>query len=115
THPVALLVPSAFAPTAFTLPADGITSVGAVLNATVNPRGVPTRVWFEWGTTAAYGHVTPAQTLGAAWSNITVSATLTGLTPGQTYYFRARSSNLVGPGDGPQLSFAWSAAQPAIT
>ena len=32
------------------LAATGITNVGATLNGTVNPNGLATQAWFEWGT-----------------------------------------------------------------
>ena len=37
-------------PVVVTGSATGITNVGATLNGTVNPNGLATEAWFEWGT-----------------------------------------------------------------
>lgn len=57
---------------------------------------------FEWGETPALGNTTPTQscTTGTAFSFV-----LTGLTPGETYYFRAFATNSAGTGYGDILSF----------
>jgi hypothetical protein len=43
-------------------------------------------VWFEWGTSTAYGQTTAMQTM---YSPATFNYTLQGLNPGTTYHFRA--------------------------
>jgi hypothetical protein len=97
-----------------TLPASGITSASATLKAAVNPHGVPTTAWFEWGTTPSCGNSTAVQSLGTVSSNVTVSAQIAGLAKGQTYYFRVHASNPVGPASGAGLSFAWAPTAPAL-
>jgi len=47
-------------------------------------------VWFEWGTTPAYGNSTSFQTLSSISA---FSADISGLDPNTTYYFRARAKN----------------------
>jgi len=111
---VALAIPAMFAPAAATLPATSITSAGAILNAIVNPHGAPATVWFDWGTSPSYGNSTPVQSLGGISSNITVSATLSGLANNQTYYFRVRAQSPVGPSLGADLSFAWNSSWPVL-
>ena len=114
THAVALSLPVSYAPTALTLPAADITSSTVLLSASVNPRGVPTSVWFDWGTTTNLGNSTPVQQLSAVASNLTITASLTGLTPNSTYFFRVRTTNPVGPADGVAVGFAWSSASPTL-
>jgi hypothetical protein len=115
SHPVALTVPAVFAPAATTSAATAITSSGAVLNSVINPRGAPTSVWFEWGTTTNLGNSTPPQHLSAVSSNLTVTASIsTGLGSNQPCYFRVRASNPVGAGQGTMLSFAWNSARPTL-
>ena len=50
---------------AITLPAANITATQAVLQGSVNPNGLPTMAWFEWGTTTNYGNFTAESTLGS--------------------------------------------------
>jgi hypothetical protein len=109
-----LAVPAVYAPFALTRPATGVTSSGAVLNAVVNPQGAPTTAWFEWGTSPALGNSTPVTKVGDFSSNITFSATLTGLQPGTAYYYRVSAANMLGASSTDIKSFAWSPAPPSI-
>ena len=70
--------------------AGSVTSNSAVLNGIGNPAGVSTQVYFEWGIGmgTAYGTSTPFQPIGSGTNPVTVSAALTGLTPGRTYHYR---------------------------
>ncbi|MBS0659772.1 MAG: hypothetical protein JSR82_16145 [Verrucomicrobia bacterium] len=70
-------------------PATGLTSTGVTLNGTTNPSGLDATVSFEYGLTASYGSTvaaTPSSVSGTA--PVAVSATLSGLTPATTYYYR---------------------------
>jgi hypothetical protein len=103
-----------FAPLVATLPATGISSTGAVLNAEVNPNGAATTAWFDWGITTNYVNSTSPQSLGNGTSNLVVTAALAGLSNNITYFFRARTTNIIGATGGSNSSFAWSAARPII-
>jgi len=77
--------------------ASAIGSTGATLNGTVNPNGFVTTAEFEFGNTPSYGNtasVTLSPNNGTIAQN--VSAVLTGLTPGTTYCFRLRATNVDG-------------------
>lgn len=90
-----LIVTSA-SPVVQTLAANNRTSNSARLNATVNPNGLTTQVWFEWGATSSYGNTTSTQSLGSGGSSVSAYAAITGLTAGSTYHFRAVASNASG-------------------
>ena len=77
-------------------PASSIGSSSATLNATINPNGLVTSGWFEWGTTTAYGNTTPAQGLGSGTSTTAINQPVSGLSPGSTYHFRAVAQNSAG-------------------
>ena len=77
---------SVTAPAVTTGAASGNVCSTAVLNGTVTPNG-SADVYFDYGTTTAYGTRVPAGTFSAT-SPVAVSATITGLTPGATYHFR---------------------------
>jgi hypothetical protein len=78
-------------------PADGLTPSAAELNGSVKPVGSVASVSFEYGTTNAYGQITPSQpVLGV--SEVEINSSLSGLTPSTTYHFR-----LVGNFDGVEI------------
>lgn len=71
-------------------------STGALLRAKVDPSNHATTVVFAYGTTTAYGNVTPAATVSRSASWETVSARLEGLEPATTYHFRVEATNSKG-------------------
>lgn len=95
------------APTVATNPATSITVSGATLNGSVNPNGLATAAWFEWGTDSNLGTFdnTTAQNIGSALTDQPILAALPGLTVGTTYYFRAAASNSGGVTKGTIRSF----------
>ena len=78
--------------------ASSITPTAATLNATVNPQGSATTFHFEYGTTTAYGASAPSPDGdgGSGQGDATVSAPITGLTPGSVYHFRVVADNGTG-------------------
>ncbi len=87
--------PAATPPTVTTRSATSIGTTRATLRGGVNPKGVQTTYWFEFGLTAAYGTRTTTGTLAAGNSTRSVSAMLTVLQPAKTYHYRvvAQSQN----------------------
>ena len=86
------------APTTTTVAATGVSLHVATLNGTVNPHAQDTNAWFEWGTdsTLAAPTLTSTQAIGAGSADNSVSAGLSGLTLGTTYYYRVAASNASG-------------------
>ncbi len=76
--------------------ADGLTTQGAILHGTVNPVAGSAACRFEYGP-VSLDTWTAVQTVNSAQA---VSATLTGLLPGQTYFYRLIATN----GSGGQFS-----------
>jgi len=101
------------APLVTTTAATGVTATTATLNASVNPNGVATTVYFEWGTTTAYGTTTGSLNLGSGTAAVPVVLAISGLTNGVTYYFQAVANNAYGTNLGGQLSF--TTAAPTVT
>jgi hypothetical protein len=82
-------------PVVITNPATLITSHSAGLNGTVDPHGLSTTVYFQFGRTTAYGSRTPNQTkTGNNYQNLT--ANIAGLSAGTTYHFRIVGINTAG-------------------
>ena len=84
---------------------NGVTALGANLRARVNPRGLATTVRFEYGTTTAYGKVTPEQAIGAGSSTVTVAAAVGDLASGTRYQYRAVATSAAGVTRGSNRSF----------
>ena len=85
--------------------ASGVATPNATLNATVNPNGVDTQYFFEYGTTESYGSYTTAEDAGAGTSPVPVSAAIGGLASGTTYYFRIVASSAIGEVFGGPVAF----------
>lgn len=72
--------------------ASAVASTSSTLNATVNPNGVAATVSFEYGTSnsaAALTSSTPNQAFSGS-SDQLVSAVISGLASGSTYYYRVK-------------------------
>ena len=91
-------------PVVRTNPATLITSHSATLNGTVNPHGLSTTVYFQYGRTISYGSRTPNQIkTGNNYQN--VSANISGLTAHTTYHFRVVGTNTAGTRYGGDRTF----------
>lgn len=83
-------------PSVTTSSAANVTSTSATLNGTVNPNGVATGAFFQWGTSTTYGNLTTSQTLGSGTGILNVSASVSGLSPNTVYHFRSVAANSTG-------------------
>jgi alpha-tubulin suppressor-like RCC1 family protein len=95
------------APTAITGAASHVEADAATLSGSVDPGGENVReCLFEYGTSPAYGSSVPCSPApGSGTSYVPVSAALTSLQRGQTYYFRVAATNAQGTGYGAQQTF----------
>jgi hypothetical protein len=93
---------AAFPPTVQTLSATSITHGTAVLNATVNPNGVSTTAYFQYGTTTGYGSST-TQTGVSSFGPF--NASLSGLPANTTFHFRIVASSSAGVSYGADTDF----------
>jgi hypothetical protein len=91
-------------PVAITNPATSIASFSATLKGTVDPHGLSTTVYFQYGRSTSYGSRTPNQTkTGNNYQN--VSANISGLSAHTTYHFRIVASNTAGTRYGTDRTF----------
>jgi len=98
--------------TVTTSSASSVSQNSATLNGYVVPNNTNTSVWFEYGTTQAFGLATPNMNYGNTTS---FSGYISGLNPNTTYYFRAMAS---GATPGNTLSFTTTgtvASVPIVT
>lgn len=81
-------------PSAAITPPNAITATSATLNGTVNANAAETTVTFEYGLMPNYGSsVAATQGTVSGTGETPVSATLTGLAPHTTYYYRITATN----------------------
>ena len=73
-----------------------ITSDGATLHGTLNPKGSDTTYRFEYGTTTAYGSTSSDAVVTADQADHAVDAVVTGLASGTLYHFRLSADNGTG-------------------
>jgi outer membrane protein assembly factor BamB len=91
-------------PVVITSPATSITSFSAKLNGSLDPHGLDTNVYFQYGTTTSYGLATPVQSkTGNTYQN--VAANISALAASNTYHFRIVATNSAGTRYGSDRSF----------
>ena len=98
----------ALAPTATTQAATSVSRTAATLNGSINWGGSTTAITYCYGTNSNLsGCTTGTPSPSSATSDGAISAplSLTGLTPGTTYYYRISGTNNTGTTDGSILSF----------
>jgi hypothetical protein len=75
--------------------ATNIANSSATLHGSLDPHGLTTHVYFQYGTTTSYGHNTAMQSQsGNTYRNI--AANISGLTTHTTYHFRIAATNSAG-------------------
>src|SRR4029077_1912863 len=91
-------------PVVITNPATVVLSYSATLNGSVDPHGLTTTVYFQYGTTTSYGFTTASQSkTGNTYQS--VSANISGLSASTTYHFRLVATNSAGTTYGSDLTF----------
>jgi hypothetical protein len=103
-----------------TYPATELQGTGAMLNGSLEPNGVDTHAWFEYSSqfeydrTGSYGSATPHQEVGDASEVKPVDASITGLEPNTTYYYRLATENTFGVTLGGVEIFTSAAIPPVL-
>jgi autotransporter-associated beta strand protein len=93
------------APIAATGAPSVVSFSAATLIGAVNPNGLPTSVYFEFGLTPLYGQSTPVQLIPAGQGIVDVQAPNGGLIPNSTYHYRLVASNAAGTAFGDDVVF----------
>jgi hypothetical protein len=128
TVAVACLLPaSALAvakPTVITGTSTNLSPDAATVTGALNPNGLVTTWYFQYGRTKSYGSRTTAQDAGSGTKRVGVSSTLTGLANKTTYHYRLVATNSQGTTFGgdrtfrtpetPTVSTIASSANPAV-
>lgn len=102
-------------PVVLTGPVTNATWGSATLNGLVNPNGLSTMVWFEYGTmTGAYGGRTTAQEV-VGTTDLEVGINVSGLSSGKTYYYRIVGQNTEGLVYGSERAFITGDTTPPVS
>jgi len=96
-------------PAASTGPATQVSYASASLTGLVNQRGQTTNYYFQYGTSRAYGALTPLTPAGSGTKNIPVSEPVSGLAPVTTYHFRLVAVGASGTARGADRTFKTTA------
>jgi hypothetical protein len=99
-------------PTVTTLAATLVGTTNATLHGSVNPNGLSTAAWFQYGTTTNYGGATPTSNAGNGITPLQTNALITTLSPGTLYHFRFVGTNSAGTNFGSDLTFLTVAILP---
>ena len=87
------------------LPVTGLTATNATLNASVNPNGAATTVYFAYGTDTNYGTTDSLGNIGSGSVAANVSDAISNLLAGTVYHWRVTASNSLGVVSGADQTF----------
>jgi uncharacterized repeat protein (TIGR03806 family) len=93
-------------PEAETYGGRATSSTTAVLQGQVDPRGLATQYYFEYGPQPTLIFSTPPVTIGGASAPVVVSAPISGLDPDTVYTVRLHAANAEGADSGGQQTFS---------
>jgi hypothetical protein len=85
--------------------ATGVSDSAATLHGSVNPKGLATTYYFEYGTTRRYGSRTPDAAAGHGSKGVNVKSAVGGLKPNTAYHYRLVASNPDGVTSGGDRTF----------
>jgi phosphodiesterase/alkaline phosphatase D-like protein len=100
------------APIVITGPSRDVTASSATIGGTINPNGMATTYYFDYGLTPAFGGKVPLtpQSAGSGTSPVSVTTSLAGLKANTTYYYRLVAVNSDGTSNGANMTLQTSSA-----
>jgi hypothetical protein len=102
-------------PTVHTGYASPSSPSSATVRAKVDPHGLATEYRFDYGTTTAYGALTPSAPAGSGTQEAAVAQTIGGLAPFTTYHYRVIATSSAGTAIGQDATFTTRKAPLALT
>jgi hypothetical protein len=101
-------------PNATTRAATDVSPTAATLHGSLNPNGLVTTWYFQFGKTKSYGNRTPALDAGSGSKAVQVSSGLTNLAANTTYHYRLVATNSAGSRLGGDRTFK-TPQQPTVS
>jgi hypothetical protein len=102
------------APAATTRSVSNIGETSATLNSTVNPNGVATTVYFDYGTSTSYGSKSSSKSAGTGRNAVNVAIGVSGLAANTTYHVRVVAVSSIGTTTGSDVTFT-TKGRPIVT
>ena len=102
-------------PLVSTGPVTEVGPTGATVAGAVNPNGLATSWYVEYGPTTAYGSKTASADAGSGTDFVAVSASLTGLQAGTSYHYRFSATSKAGTAVGMDGVLATTAKPQVVT
>jgi hypothetical protein len=108
-------------PTATTGGNSNVTSTSATLAGSINPNGLDTHYYIEWGKEASKPYENfaptpyPGEDLGSGTQTLNRNVTASGLSPNTVYYYRTVASSPTGTSEGGTGSFKTLPIPPSAT
>lgn len=93
------------APSVATGTPSGFSSTSVEIYGVVNPNGLPTYFYWEWGTTTAYGAILYPGSVGGQTTAMSITSWIGGLDPDTTYHYQLVATNSAGVSLGGDQSF----------
>jgi hypothetical protein len=100
-------------PLASTNAASSVGQNSATFAGSVDPNGMGTTAYFQYGTTASYGYTTDPQSVGSGTSSLTVTQAVFGLMCNAPYHFRIVATSSTGTSAGSDQTLTTSACTPS--
>jgi hypothetical protein len=92
----------------------GLRGTSGTLCVLINPEGVETTYYFQYGTSTEYSFETPFENTGPLFEEKQFTAPITGLLPATTYHYRVVAFNELGLADGNDETFTTPPAEPTV-
>jgi hypothetical protein len=93
-------------PTATTGTVSNVTPTSATISGTVNPKGLATNAYAEYGPFNTLGTITSPVAVASGTATKPVQIKLTGLTPGTTYTYHVDANSAAGTAAGVDFTFS---------
>jgi len=83
-------------PTVLTLPPTILNGNSVIMKCDINPNGLNTKVWIEWGIISFNEHITTLKDIGNGFVNVLIEEQVDGILPGVNYKYRCVGLNSMG-------------------
>ena len=101
-------------PSVATNVATGVGAEAATLNGAVDPNELASTAHFQYGTSASYGQLAAAESVGGGDTIAPFSSTIGGLMPATTYHFRIVAESSAGTSYGVDQTFTTAPPVPPV-
>lgn len=92
-------------PLAATGSAEGPTANSVTLTGSLDPHGLATKWYFQYGTTTSYGSQSTTVSVAASNASEAVTAAISKLAPSTTYHYRLVATSAAGTSNGSDVTF----------